>query len=66
MDRHVDGCYFRVKRNGRYKNICFSDLEREERIEVLNDKSKEFLISMCELLADTLKEIGNEFDIIRK
>ena len=66
MDRHLDGCYFRVKRNGHYKNICFSDLEREERIEVLNDKSKEFLISMCGLLADNLKEIGNEFDIIRK
>ena len=30
MNRNLDGCYFRIERNGKYENVCFSDLTEEE------------------------------------
>lgn len=66
MIRNLDGCYFRVKRNGKWQNICFSDLNTEERLEVLKDKDVVFLQRLCLMLADTIKEIGEEFDAVRK
>lgn len=38
MIRNLDGCYFRVKREGKWQNICFSDLTKDERDEVTNGK----------------------------
>ena len=66
MDRNLDGVFFRVKRNGKWKNICFSDMSTEERLEVLKDKDIEFVKRLCLIMADELKQIGDEFDIIRK
>ena len=66
MDRNLDGAFFRVKRNGKWKNICFSDMSTEERLEVLKDKDIEFVKRLCLIMADELKQIGDEFDIIRK
>lgn len=66
MDRNLDGAFFRVKRDGKWKNICFSDMSTEERLEVLKDKDIEFVKRLCLIMADELKQIGDEFDIIRK
>lgn len=66
MDRNLDGVFFRVKRDGKWKNICFSDMSTEERLEVLKDKDIEFVKRLCLIMADELKQIGDEFDIIRK
>lgn len=66
MNRNLDGCYFRVKRNGKWLNICFSDLNSEERLEVLKDKDVVFLRRLCFILVNTIKEIGEEFDVVRK
>ena len=30
MDRNLDGIYFRVQRDGKWENACFSDLTQEE------------------------------------
>ena len=30
MDRNLDGVYFRVQRDGKWGNTCFSDLTQEE------------------------------------
>ena len=61
--RDLDGCYFRVERDGKWENICFSDLTKAERSKVMSDKSAPWLISMCEYLAARLRNIGDLFDI---
>lgn len=30
MDRKLDGVYFRIKRNDKWENVCFSDLTEED------------------------------------
>lgn len=68
MQRNLDGVFFRIKRGNKYTNVCFSDLTAEERKEILDKKCTQaeaitWLRSMCEILADTLRNIGDEFDI---
>lgn len=65
MNRHLDGVYFRVERDGKWQNICFSDLTEEERTQLMKKMNREFLEGLCNILADTIKEIGDTFDIIR-
>ena len=38
MDRYLDGAYFRIKCNGKFENICFSDLTDKEMDEILEAK----------------------------
>lgn len=64
MNRNLDGVYFRVKRDGRYQSICFSDLTSEERDEILKDRPVEWLRNLCCILADTIQHIDEEFDIV--
>ena len=64
MDRNLDGVYFRVQRDDKWQNICFSDLTADEREEIGKDRSLEWWKSLAFILADRLKEIGDELDII--
>lgn len=64
INRELDGCYFRIQRNGKCQNICFSDLTEIERDSVMKDRDERWLKSLCGHLADCLREIGDEFDII--
>lgn len=64
MNRNLDGCYFRVQRDGKWQNICFSDLDEQEREEILRDRNAEWLKSLCGHLADRLMLIGEQFDIV--
>lgn len=64
MDRKLDGIYFRIERDGKWQNICFSDLTEEEREKIGEDRSAEWWKSVACHLADMLKRIGDEFDII--
>lgn len=64
MNRNLDGIYFRVKRGEKYESICFSDMTEEEQDYVLDNQSVFYLKNMCKMLAQTLKEIGNEFDLV--
>ena len=61
--RNLDGVYFRVKRNGKYDNVCFSDLTSEERNEILDGRENEWLKQLCRILADTIYDIGEQFGI---
>lgn len=65
MNRELDGIYFRVQRDGEWQTICFSDLTAEEQEKVCEGRSAEWLKSLAYHLADTLKEIGDQFDIVR-
>ena len=64
MIRNLDGCYFRVYRNNKWQSLCFSDLTRDEQEHVLERKDVEWLRFMCCYLADRLKQIGDEFDLV--
>ena len=61
--RNLDGVYFRVCRNGKMMNICFSDLLEGEMVEILKNKSTEWLKSMCIILGKRIREIGDQLDL---
>lgn len=66
MNRNLDGCYFRIERNGEFQNVCFSDLTEEEReyVATLNrGRSAEWWQSLCYHLADQLQQLGEEFGL---
>ena len=62
--RNLDGVYFRIKRDGKWDNICFSDLTEEERNEVMSGKTVEWFMNLCNILVNTIRKIGDEFDIV--
>ena len=64
MNRELDGVCFRVARDGKWQPICFSDLTAAEREKVCEGRSAEWLKSLAYHLADCIKEIGEQFDII--
>jgi hypothetical protein len=64
MNRNLDGVYFRIKRDDKWQNICFSDLTENERNKMMKDRSVEWLQSLCNILANKIKEIGDQFDLI--
>lgn len=64
ITRNLDGCYFRISRNGEYVNVCFSDMTREERKIVMLNRSTDWLKSLCNHLGDCLHNVGDEFDIV--
>ena len=59
MNRNLDGYYFRVKRDGKWDNICWSDMTDEERDEQMTNRSEEWLKSLC-------KGLGNVINSWRK
>lgn len=61
--RNLDGVYFRIERDGKYDNICFSDLTQEERDTVCEGRSAEWLKSLANIMADRLRELGDTLDI---
>lgn len=64
MKRNLDGVYFRIKREDRYESICFSDLTPDERESVMEGRDEKWLRSLCCILADVIKNIGDQFDIV--
>lgn len=64
--RNLDGIFFRVMRDGKPYNRCFTDLSVEEREEVLRPYSREQLYTMVVFLADTIRTIGDELNIVSK
>lgn len=66
MNRNLDGIYFRVMRDGKPCNICLSDMTKAEIDKVLENKRPEFLLGCIIRLAEVIKEIGDQFDIVRE
>ena len=60
---NIDGVYFRVKRMGKYCNVCFSDLENSEMDEYLEDLDKEALQRLVKNLGNKLYDICDQFGI---
>lgn len=66
MKRDLDGVYFRVQRDGRWGNVCFSDMTPEEREEVIGKRVPEWWKSLAGIMADRLRDIGDTFDIVSR
>lgn len=64
MNRNLDGVYFRIKRDGSWQSICFSDLTEQEMDDVMEGRTKEWLYNMCKILGQTIKNIGEQLDIV--
>lgn len=60
MNRELDGVYFRIKREGKWDNICFSDLNDNEMKDVLKNKDDVWKISLLTILADVCKRLTVE------
>lgn len=65
-ERNLDGIYYRVIRGGKVYNLCLTDLTKEEREKILKEKSAEYLLDVCQHLAERLRTIGDKFDIVSK
>ena len=64
--RELCGIYFRVKRDGKYENICFTDMTEEEQRKILNDDlllSEEDMRSLYLRLAQVVRILGDTFDL---
>lgn len=59
MNRELDGCYFRIMRDGAGQSVRFTDLTKEERTALLADKDEHFLRDLCCYLADRIQELGD-------
>ena len=64
IKRDLDGAYFRVCRDGKWDNVCFSDLTEQEQSEVLAGRPAEWLKVLCCNLALCLRDVGDKFNII--
>lgn len=63
LERNLDGIYFRIKRDDKWMNLCFTDLTEEEREEVLKDKSQDFILQLALAMAKRLREIGDQLGL---
>lgn len=64
--RELCGIYFRVNRDGKYENICFTDMTEKEQKEILAGKTPEFCENMCLRLAQVVRNLGDMFDVAAK
>lgn len=61
--RNLDGVYFRVKRDSKWCNVCFTDMTKEEQDKVMEGRSDEWLKAMCKNMADIIHQLGDNFDL---
>lgn len=61
--RELDGIYFRIERKKHWENVCFSDLTADERVQVTEGRSLEWMKRLAFMLADAIREIGDQFGI---
>lgn len=59
MKRNLDGVYFRIQRDGKWDDICYSDLTKEEMDIVLEGKDEKWVNSLIDILQDSLKNALN-------
>jgi len=71
MQRNLDGIYFRIERDGKRTNVCYSDMTPSERDEVARkraesataDEQAQWWRSMADLLADALYDMGEQLGV---
>lgn len=61
--RDLSGIYYRVRRDDKWVNLCFEDLEPNEQKDILNKQDHEFARNMVLVLANTINKIGEELNV---
>lgn len=64
--RNLSGVYFRYQNpeTKEWENRCFEDLPTSEQTRQMDGRPEEWLRSMCLVLAETIRNIGDQCDII--
>ena len=67
IKRNLSGVYFRSKNieTGKWENVCFEELPKDEQHTILSLKDKKWLICMVNILSDTINDIGEQFNIAK-
>lgn len=66
IKRKLSGIFFRhQEEDGKWGNRVFEDLPEEAQDKMMEDRSEEWLKSLAKALARTLREIGDQFDIVK-
>ena len=64
--RNLDGVYYRVVRDGKHVNRCFSDLSEAEQDEIMAEYNAEQLRRLCRSLSMSLRQLGDSLDLIKE
>ena len=63
IKRDLDPVYFRVKREGKWESLCFTDLTEREREGVMDGRSESWLRQMVAILAGSLRDLGDRLNV---
>lgn len=64
--RNLDGVYYRVVRDGKHVNRCFSDLLEAEQDGIMAEYNAEQLRRLCRYLSMSLRQIGDTLELVRE
>lgn len=72
LRRNLDGAYFRVERDGRWENVCYSDMEQRERDRIAEMRAERstpeeqaaWWRSLADHLADSLYDVGEQLGLM--
>mgnify|MGYP000243585563 FL=1 len=64
--RNLDGVYYRVVRDGKHVNRCFSDLSEAEQDGIMAEYNAEQLRRLCRYLSMSQSQIGDTQELVRE
>lgn len=64
IKRNLDGIFYRVKRDGKYEDVCFSDMTLDEIDEVIGERPATYWKKVALHLKDRLNLIGETFEFV--
>lgn len=60
--RNLDGVYFRVMRDGKGVNVCWTDLDWEDRVDVMmRNNHEDWLLRMVQIMNGVAEDINEAF-----
>ena len=60
--RNLDGVYFRVMRDGKGVNVCWTDLDWEDRVDMMvKHNSESWLMRMVQIMNAVAEDINKSF-----
>lgn len=70
--RNLDGVYFRMQRDGKWLNVCYSDMTEDERNTVIYDRMSDkpmdeqvgYYRRLAEIMADSLYDMGEQLGVM--
>ena len=64
IKRGIDGACYRVRRNGKWENVSFTDLTRVEQEKIILAMPEDAKTGMILHLAATIRRIGDDLDLV--